>query len=177
MTAELWTAGTVAIDVDRWEIGPLFVAGTPRPQGSKRGFVIPPKKGVPGAKARAIVVNDEPQLLKDWRADLRGSLEAAMAGREVYECALEVAVTFAIRRPKHHYVAGNPERPLKDSAPIWPTQDPDVDKLQRAVGDALTGIVWADDNLIVRWKDPEKVWARIGGVTLAVRPAQPRVTL
>ena len=40
---------------------------------------------------------------------------------------------------------------LKDSAPAEHLTMPDLDKLVRAVGDALTRIAWRDDSQIVAW--------------------------
>lgn len=70
-------------------------------------------------------------------------------------------------RPKGHFGTGRNEGIVKDSAPAYPAGRPDVLKLARAVEDALTGIVWADDALIVderiskRWGDRARVEIRI----------------
>jgi crossover junction endodeoxyribonuclease RusA len=56
-------------------------------------------------------------------------------------------------------------RPTKPRFPV-PATKPDLDKLQRAIGDALApkkGMgVLAEDSRIVKWLDPEKVYARPG---------------
>ncbi len=49
---------------------------------------------------------------------------------------------FLQTRPKNHYGTGRNAGILKDSSPEYPVMQPDMDKLNRAIGDALTGIVW-----------------------------------
>ena len=62
------------------------------------------------------------------------------------EQPLWVVFGFTFRRPKGHT---RKDGTLRKSAPLWPAVRPDTTKLVRAVEDALTGIVWADDALIV----------------------------
>ncbi len=54
-----------------------------------------------------------------------------------------------IRRPKAHFVAGDPARDLKKSSPILHTSTPDRDNLEKLVLDAFgtrkDPFVWADD--------------------------------
>lgn len=45
---------------------------------------------------------------------------------------------FQLPRPKSHYVADDPSRPLREDAPIWHTSKPDADTLARAVLDGLS---------------------------------------
>lgn len=49
-----------------------------------------------------------------------------------------VTVTFTLDRPALHYGTGRNADRLKDTAPPYPTGRPDLDKLCRAVLDALT---------------------------------------
>lgn len=174
MTASLWDA-PLTTEPGTWDVGPLYVPTMPRPQGSKKAFVPKHKKGTPADVAakprRPVIVNDEPELLKTFRADVRDAFQRAMkeAGLAPLEGAIEVAVTFTFRRPQHHHVAGDRTRPLKANAPTYHVQDPDLDKLLRSVADALTGIIWANDNLIARWCDPVKLWGLRDGIELAAR--------
>lgn len=58
-----------------------------------------------------------------------------------------VTLRFYLPRPKHHYGA----KGLRDSAPTSHTSKPDLDKLVRAVLDAVTDAkVWVDDAHVVR---------------------------
>lgn len=114
------------------------VPGIPQPQGSKKAFVIRDKAT---HKARAVVVDDNRAKLRDYRAALADAARQAW-GDEVHRGPLYLTVTFRLCRPKSHYgKAGN----VLTSAPAIPQTKPDVDKLLRAVLDALTGIVYADD--------------------------------
>jgi len=62
---------------------------------------------------------------------------------------LYVKFTFCFSRPKNHYKTGKNAHILKDNAPKWRTSTPDVDNLEKFVGDALNGIFWKDDSKIV----------------------------
>lgn len=57
---------------------------------------------------------------------------------------------FHMPRPRGHYVASNPVKGLKGSAPIWHIGKPDNDNLQKAVMDAITqlGGFWVDDSQV-----------------------------
>jgi hypothetical protein len=59
--------------------------------------------------------------------------------------ALELRATFVFPRPKSHFGTGRNAGKLKPSAPALVTTRPDLDKLVRAIGDALTGVVFSDD--------------------------------
>ena len=113
------------------------VPGLPAPQGSKRAFVI---KGT----GRAVMVEDNART-KPWRVDVALIAQHAMQGREMLTGPLVAVFTFTLPRPKSHYRGGDPARDLRASAPSHRDAKPDADKLYRAVGDALTGIVYYDD--------------------------------
>lgn len=54
-------------------------------------------------------------------------------------------------------------RPAKSKFGEHPAGPPDLDKLQRALGDGLTAAgVLADDARVVCWYDPTKHWAPVG---------------
>lgn len=111
------------------------VYGDPQQQGSMKGFVR-------GGKVALTSTNPR---LDGWR-----TLVARQA-QDVSECVLQgpvrVEAFFILPRPK--------SRPQWQ---IWPTSAPDLDKLVRAVGDALTHIVVRDDSQIVEWI-ARKSWA------------------
>lgn len=112
------------------------VAGVPRPQGSARAYVV---------AGRAVVTSDN-RRLADWRTALAWEARAAWAGRAALTGPVRVSLEFRLPRPKGHGGAGGSLRP---GAPLRPTTRPDLDKLARAVLDALTeaGVV-ADDALV-----------------------------
>jgi Holliday junction resolvase RusA-like endonuclease len=130
----------------------ITVIGKPQPQGSVKAFVPTHKGGAPVRRPDgSIVVNltsDNPAL-KQWRD--RVSDEALRAGaiEPTPGVAFEVDCIFLLERPKAHCGTGRNEGTVKLGAPAWPVVRPDVDKLLRAVLDALTGRVWADDAQVV----------------------------
>lgn len=122
----------------------MFVPGRPAPQGSKRhvghGILIESSKAV-----------------GPWRTTLAWHAAHLHRG-PLLTTALAVHLEFVMPRP-----VACPKR----STPAA-TRRPDIDKIARAVLDALTGVVWRDDSLIVdlhatkRIADPgERPGARI----------------
>lgn len=131
--------------------------GKPQPGGSKRAFRNP-------ASGR-VHVTDANRNAKPWQAEVRSAAVEAMQAPlpdglpSLIDAPLAVSMAFYVARPKAHYGA----RGLRPSAPARPATRPDVLKLARAVEDALTGIVWRDDALIVDerlikvYGEPERV--------------------
>ncbi|KKN03821.1 hypothetical protein LCGC14_1103940 [marine sediment metagenome] len=126
-----------------------FVRGIPAPQGSKRAFI---------TGDRAVVVDANPKTLKDWRAAVAFRLQSEWHGPPL-DGALHVELNFALLRPKS---VSEKRRPS-------PTVKPDLDKLERAVLDALTGIVIVDDALVVELHST-KEYSDEAGVSIFVRP-------
>lgn len=110
----------------------ITVTGTPAPQGSKKGFVV---------GNRAVVVDDNKPVLRNWRADVKDAAEKALMARVPYvsdwQGAIGVEIEFRFARPKGHYRTGRNAHILRDSAPLHPQVKPDIDKTTRAVLDAL----------------------------------------
>ncbi len=110
------------------------VLGEPSPEGSTRAFYIPKLK-------RTVVTHQNQDALRAWRDRVAAEAQNAVEGRP-WTCdavsAYEVDVDFVLPRP--------PSVPAHRR--LRPTVRPDLDKLIRAVNDALTGIVWADDSQI-----------------------------
>jgi crossover junction endodeoxyribonuclease RusA len=111
------------------------VYGLPAPQGSKRHV------------GNGVMVESSKRV-KPWREDIRqaalDNLEHPFAG------PVELHAHFGLPRPKSHYRTGRNADLLRDSAPRFPAGKPDLDKLLRAVMDALTSAgAWADDAQVV----------------------------
>ena len=117
----------------------FFVAGLPKPQGSKRAFM-PPNARHP------VVVESAGEPLKDWRASVS---HAAQEQAVHFAGPVAVLLAFTFPRPKGHFGTGRNSEVLKASAPVRHTKKPDIDKLSRAVLDALTHIVFADDSAVI----------------------------
>lgn len=94
------------------------------------------------------MIEDNP-MTEPWRATVAARATAAMNGRELRTGPLRLRATFVFARPASHFGTGRNEGRLKASAPLYVRKRPDVDKLLRAIGDALTGIVFRDDAQIV----------------------------
>jgi Holliday junction resolvase RusA-like endonuclease len=117
------------------------VHGTPQQQGSKNQF---------GAESNAA-------KLKPWRASVAQAVGEAWGGKPALLGPVRISVTFGFMRPKAHYRTGKNAHILRDDAPTYKTSTPDGDKLARAIGDALTGVVYKDDSQI-QWGFLEKVY-------------------
>jgi Holliday junction resolvase RusA-like endonuclease len=111
------------------------VPGVPVPQGSKRAFVV-------GGRAVMAEANRE---TKPWRAAVAAAAAEAMPEGPAAN-PVDIELAFIFPRPKGHYG----RRGLRPSAPVYKTTKPDIDKLTRAVLDAITGIVIRDDAQVVR---------------------------
>jgi crossover junction endodeoxyribonuclease RusA len=113
----------------------IWIPGTPAPQGSLKAV----RRG-----SHARLVSDNKRTMP-WRETIRTVLRASGHGHELLDCPVYVSLAFYFERLKSHYG----KRGLSPSAPFAPTTKPDLDKLVRAVGDALTGVVLWDDSRIV----------------------------
>lgn len=121
----------------------FFVPGIPKPAGSKRGFYI--------ASIKRVVITDANPNSKDWKTDVKHAAQQAYSG-PLLDVPLSVRFTFFVQRPKGHYGSGKNAKAIKASAPPFPTSKPDLLKLARGVEDAMTGIIYRDDSLIVSEK-------------------------
>jgi Holliday junction resolvase RusA-like endonuclease len=132
----------IAVD----EVLRLFVEGTPIPQGSKTAYVV---------GKRAVIVDANKDALKPWRDRIRAAAEVHFRGPRLEDVAVVVIAEFRMPRPK-------------SVKRIYPHVKPDVDKLLRAVLDALTDAgVWKDDGQVVS-ATPSKVYSDRPGVLVRV---------
>lgn len=123
----------------------FIIPGTPQQQGSKtrmpNGFMVESNK-----------------KLGSWRRDAIAAAQAAYQGPKIMGPVF-VTARFYFGRPKGHFGSGRNAGRLKLTAPTYYASAPDLDKLQRALGDVLTqaGLI-LDDRLIVKWIEPVKLW-------------------
>jgi len=110
----------------------VSIPGPPATQGSKR-YV---------GNGRVI---ESDKRLASWRAEARHIAAQNYVLDEPTKSAVSVAILWCIARPKSHYGTGANADVVKESAPRLPTTKPDVDKVARAVLDALTSVVYVDD--------------------------------
>lgn len=117
------------------ELALAKVEGKPIPQGAL----------VPGAAGRMYWQNGV--TLKPYRRAIAAAITAALPdGFEPIDAAVGVLVAFTFG--------------TKDEKKWWTPKAtmPDTDKLVRAVGDALTGVVYTDDSRVTQWH-AAKMWA------------------
>lgn len=107
----------------------IDVPGEPQPQGSSRAFV---------HGHRAIVTTDNPRL-HQWRDRVAFACAAQRIGQGVHVGPVRVEAEFRFTRPKSRKPSAHVTRP-------------DLDKCQRALGDALTGVLLKDDASICEWR-------------------------
>lgn len=113
------------------------VVGVAQPAGSKRAFV--------HQHTKRVVVTDDARRSRPWKQEVAACAAAAMGELAPYAGPLSLELEVTVARPRGHYG----KRGILPSAPVYPTVRPDLLKLARAVEDALTGIVYRDDSLIV----------------------------
>ncbi|WP_256670767.1 RusA family crossover junction endodeoxyribonuclease [Nocardia cyriacigeorgica] len=135
---------------------PLFIPGTPAPQGSKRHV------------GRGILVESS-KAVGPWRE--RVALAVHQQGWQPLDGPVAVDLTFVMPRPKSTPKTWTPAA----------VKRPDIDKLARAVLDALTGIAFADDSQVVemhtykRLADPglqPGLWITVADLTVNYLPAK-----
>ena len=108
--------------------------GIPVPQGSKRHV------------GNGIMI-EQSATLPAWRNQLIYDIQRA-AKNIKFEAGVNVTLDFRFPRPKSHYRTGKYSHLLKETAPIYKTSKPDLDKIIRAVMDAMTysGVIKDDAN-------------------------------
>lgn len=159
--------------LDLREVIRFRVDGKARPQGSKtlnRG----------GGSFRE-ACDDLPA----WRAAVSYRARLAMAGRTIIEpgTAIHLSAKFFGHHQKSHY-SQSKGGGLRPSAPAFRATGYDLDKLVRAIGDAMSGIVYADDRQIAMtvsgklWSlGPDRVEIVVSVIdpNLAAQPDAPRI--
>lgn len=118
------------------------VIGHPEPAGSKKAVQLPHQR-------RPYVVDANPKA-KGWQKVVAATARGAMLKErlEPFTGPLFVEMVFQRVRPVSH-VRRDGSLSLEGTRHPWPETKPDVLKLARAVEDAMTGIVYVDDALIV----------------------------
>lgn len=134
----------------------FFAPGRPSPQGSKR-FV---GNGV---------MLDVDTSLKSWRS----VVAAACPIKTPLFALIDLELVFCYNRPRTHYGKRNKKPYLRDDAPYYKNSAPDLDKLTRAVCDALTGVAFVDDRLIVRLVASKIYTQATAGVNVTITPLDP----
>ena len=109
------------------------VFGIPQPQGSTRAFI-------PHGWSRPVITSDNPKV-KPWRQELAQTAMIAMSESGAKMAARGVPISISLT----FYFEKSKSARKSDQ---WKTTRPDLDKLLRAVLDALTGIAYQDDSQV-----------------------------
>lgn len=125
-----------------------FVAyGRPAAQGSK-------------VRTKYAMRDSNDATLTPWRNTISHAAHEALDGPRL-DGDVRVNCTFYFDRPRSHYRTGKNAHLLKDDAPRHPRRVGDLDKLQRALFDAITDSgAWLDDAQVTdvraakRWTCP-----------------------
>lgn len=117
------------------------IFGKPAQMGSKKAFYIKSLK-------RSTIVDDNNKSKKAWAASVSQAASQVMGGKRLITGPVSLTVAFYFSRPKSHYGSGKNAGIVKPSACMHHIQSPDLDKLVRCLGDALTGIIYRDDRQV-----------------------------
>lgn len=137
------------------------VPGAAAPQGSKNQFG-----------------GESSKRVKPWRSEVKAAALDAAAGQR-FTGPVRASAVFTFARPAAHYGTGRNAARLKPSAPVYAASRRcgDLDKLCRALGDALAdaGVI-PDDSAIVAWH-AVKVYGDRASTVVHLRPASEHAVL
>jgi len=150
----------------------FFVAGLPRPKGSLRAQPIPRRGGgwLTDRVGRPVVaVRNDSGGLVEWQDQVARRARQEWASSPA-PFPFELELEFQLPRPRSEWAARF-DGALRKGASVYPTRRPDLDKLERAILDALTGVVYVDDSQVVgitsrkrfhaKVLDPTGVWVTV----------------
>ena len=132
----------------------LFVPGIPATAGSRSAFK---------TKDGRVIMAPASKKTKAWIDSVRWFAMKAFDHQIPWIGPVFLQAIFIMPPPKAHYGTGRNAGKLKPSAPNVHYGRPDLDKLVRAIGDALTGIIYKDDAQISDL-DSHKIYGETTGV-------------
>lgn len=130
------------------------IRGRAVPQGSKKAFV---NKHT----GRAVITEQHGTRHKDWRRNVTLMAQNAPTRPEQpLEGPVAVYVDLRFSRPKNHYHHRKSGSVLRDDAPEYVATKAvgDIDKLERAIYDALTDAGWVRDDSQIASNRTIKRW-------------------
>jgi Holliday junction resolvase RusA-like endonuclease len=83
-----------------------------------------------------------------WQNAVANQAAEAMGDEPPMRGPVLVSATFRFARPKKHYRTGKHSDELREDAPRWHAQAPDIDKIIRTLLDGMTGVVFVDDGQV-----------------------------
>jgi Holliday junction resolvase RusA-like endonuclease len=157
----------------------FFVPGVPVPQGDKQAvpsgppvpalsivgkkgaFLLGHKDGVPKAWRTKLAWANRTKL-GPWRESIAFEARRAWSDRPRLDGEIWLGCVFVFPRLKGHFSSTGELRP---SAPTYKTTSPDLDKLERAIGDALeqdAGIITNDARIVGTIRSHKRYGAQPG---------------
>lgn len=136
----------------------FFVPGLPRTKGSAKAFIV---------QGKARITNDNTKA-KPWQHAIAWEAQCRRGGKTSTPPTtgpVELFLRYFLPRPKSHF---KKDGTVRSAAPSRPTTKPDVDKMERIVLDALTGIVYLDDAQVVAVHHSKHYAGEIHGVGIAI---------
>jgi Holliday junction resolvase RusA-like endonuclease len=146
------------------------VVGHPEPAGSKRTVPNSPDwRRRPGVTWKVLDANPNAD---SWKKVVAATARGAMLKHRiaVIEGPVWISMVFLVHRPKVHFRADGVTLSAEGARHLYPTKKPDALKLARAVEDALTGIVYVDDAVIVSESLRKQFTVGPEGVQIVVMP-------
>jgi Holliday junction resolvase RusA-like endonuclease len=89
-----------------------------------------------------------PKTADDWKACVKHAYLTSAKGH-FFEVPVQAVLVYRFQRPVSHFRTGKHAGELKPSAPMWCDRKPDWDNLGKAVCDALNGVAYKDDSMVV----------------------------
>lgn len=110
----------------------------------------------------------DPAASRDYKADIKYQMlgKLAMMNFQIIEGPVTLSVEFYMPRPKSHYN----KKGIKDLAPVWHSNKPDLDNMLKAVKDAITstGRIWKDDSQVCS-EHANKMYAEMPGIVITIQ--------
>jgi len=152
----------------------FFVPGTPvaQPRPRARAYLVKDENGAymrdrfgrPVPRAQIY----DPGTADCWQGAVRGAARP-YGPPAPFEGPMHVRLEVRLPRPKCHYREGRFFDRLREDAPQWPVQRPDIDNLVKAILDGLTGIMWQDDGQVCQL-EVVKFFSSSPGVVVELEP-------
>jgi crossover junction endodeoxyribonuclease RusA len=131
------------LDSDLFGLFKFEVVGEAVPQGSKKGFV--------DNFGHVRVIDDNKTALNRWRKLVAETATYSKPEwlRELWDGPIFLSIVFVRERSPNDYLTDGVT--LRKGAHRYPDTAPDGDKLDRAIWDALTGVLFTNDSRVVSW--------------------------
>jgi Holliday junction resolvase RusA-like endonuclease len=132
----------------------FFVPGEPVAQGRPRMTTV---CGHPTAY--------DPAKSRDYKQMARVFAQEAVQGKPLLDEA--VALKVVVLRSIPRSFSKKKQKACQNGA-ICPTSKPDLDNFLKAIKDAMTGVVWRDDSLVVEYLGCKKIYSITPGIRVWV---------